>query len=340
MSQITLVRNKQLPSTQASLNFGAVVIGRNEGERLKLCIASLSAATRIVYVDSGSTDGSVDWARAHGADVVELDSAVAFTAARARNSGFRRLRDLVADLPYVQFVDGDCEVDRDWPGSAVSYLNANPSVAAVCGHLRERYPERSVYNWLCAREWEGPPGETRAFGGNVMMRAAALAAASGYRDDLIAGEEPELGVRLRAAGWHLWRLDTNMALHDAAMTSFRQWWRRMIRNGYAFALGAFLHGAPPERHWVWETRRAWLWGVWLPLGCLAVGLAFGPWSWLAWLVYPLQLLRQTARNSGSLRERATLALFQLLGRFPEALGAIKFTCDRLLGSRAHIVVHK
>ena len=71
-------------------NFGAVVMGRNDGERLKLCIDSLSVAARIVYVDSGSTDGSVDWARAHGADVVELDSAVAFTAARARNSGFRR----------------------------------------------------------------------------------------------------------------------------------------------------------------------------------------------------------------------------------------------------------
>ena len=93
-----------------------------------------------------------------------------------------------------------------------------------------------------------------------MMRTAALEAVGGFRDDLIAGEEPELCVRLRAKGWRIWRLDTEMALHDAAMTRFQQWWRRTMRTGYAFAQGAYLHGARPERHWIWESRRAWLWG--------------------------------------------------------------------------------
>ena len=56
------------------MKFGGVAIGRNEGERLMRCLGSLSKATdMVVYVDSGSTDGSVQWARSHGADVVELD---------------------------------------------------------------------------------------------------------------------------------------------------------------------------------------------------------------------------------------------------------------------------
>ena len=38
------------------LKFGAVAIGRNEGKRLRQCLASLSGAA-VVYVDSGSTDG-------------------------------------------------------------------------------------------------------------------------------------------------------------------------------------------------------------------------------------------------------------------------------------------
>ena len=45
-------------------------------------------------------------------------------------------------------------------------------------------------------------------GGDVMMCAAAFEAVGGYRGDLIAGEDPEICVRLRAAGWHIWRLDT------------------------------------------------------------------------------------------------------------------------------------
>jgi glycosyltransferase involved in cell wall biosynthesis len=36
-----------------------VVIGRNEGERLKRCLrAALAATATVVYVDSGSVDGS------------------------------------------------------------------------------------------------------------------------------------------------------------------------------------------------------------------------------------------------------------------------------------------
>jgi len=324
---------------RAGATFGAVAIGRNEGERLAACLRSIATAAA-VYVDSGSTDGSVGWARGHGADVVELDMVIPFTAARARNAGLRRLRQIAPDRPYVQFVDGDCELVSGWTETATAFLDAHPEVAAVCGRLRERHPERSIYNWLCDREWDGPAGEVHACGGIAMMRTAALEAVGGFRDDVIAGEEPELCVRLRAAGWHIWRLDAPMAVHDAGMTRFAQWWRRALRGGYAFALGAHLHGAPPERHWVWESRRAWLWGLALPLACLALGLAFPPWGWLAFLIFPAQVLRQTLRNSGPLTERATLASFQMLARFPEALGQLRFLRERLFGRRARLIEYK
>jgi GT2 family glycosyltransferase len=321
-------------------NFGAVAIGRNEGDRLEKCLQTLSAAAALVYVDSGSTDGSVQSARQIGAHVVNLDSTEAFTAARARNAGFRRLRELMPNLDFVQFVDGDCELVEGWAKQALSFLNLHADVAVVCGQLRERYPDRSIYNWLCDQEWRGPPGEIRVCGGIVMMRTNALEAVGGYRGDLIAGEEPELCVRLRAVGWRIWRLDAQMALHDAAMTRFGQWWRRALRGGYAFAQGAYLHGAPPERHFAWEVRRAWLWGVWLPLACLAIGLIFEPWGWAVWLIYPLQLLRQTMRNRGSLNHRALLALFQLLARFPEGIGQLMFMRDRLLSRQVRLIEHK
>ena len=282
------------------MKFGAVAIGRNEGKRLQYCLASLSSATTIVYVDSGSTDGSVRWARDHGAEVISLDSSIPFTAARARNAGFARLKKLIADLTYVQFIDGDCQLVEGWSESALTFLDQHPDVGAVCGRRQERHPERSIYNWICDQEWNGPPGEARAFGGDVMMRTRAFEATRGYRDQLVAGEDPELSVRMRAAGWRIWRLDTHMTVHDAAMTRFAQWWRRSVRSGYVYAQGADLHGAPPELHLVWESRRAWFWGIGVPLICLGSGLAFGPFGWLAWLIYPLQVIRQTKRNRGPL----------------------------------------
>ncbi len=66
--------------------FGVIAIGRNEGKRLVDCLTSVRSATAsIVYVDSGSTDGSVAAAEKLGARVVKLDLAQPFTAARARN---------------------------------------------------------------------------------------------------------------------------------------------------------------------------------------------------------------------------------------------------------------
>ena len=324
------------------MKFGVVAIGRNEGERLHQCLASLSSvsAVAVVYVDSGSTDGSAQWARNYGTEVIDLGIDLPLTAARARNAGFKRLKELDPDLACVQFVDGDCQLVDSWPEHALAFLDEHPDVGAVCGRRRERNPQRSIYNWLCDQEWDGPTGEVRAFGGDVMIRVIAFDSTGGYRDDLIAGEDPELGVRLRTAGWRIWRLDTEMTVHDAAMTRLGQWWRRALRGGYAFAQGAHLHGKSPEQYCAWETRRAWLWGIWLPMACLLSGLLLGPWGWTAWLIYPLQILRQTLRNRGSLSHRATLALFQILARFPESWGQIKFLRDRLLKRQAHLIEYK
>src|SRR5262249_1046586 len=135
---------------------GAVVIGRNEGERLKTCLASLSPIGIVIYVDSGSTDGSAHWAREHGAHVIELDSILPFTAARARNCGFRAIRQAHTEIAYIQFLDGDCELTNNWPAVGRSFLETHPEVGAVSGRLRERHPEDSIYNWLCDREWDRP----------------------------------------------------------------------------------------------------------------------------------------------------------------------------------------
>jgi glycosyltransferase involved in cell wall biosynthesis len=320
--------------------FGAVAIGRNEGNRLIRCLQSLSRASLIVYVDSGSSDGSVQAAYTLGVDVVELDMSVPFTAARARNAGFNRLQQIAPQLNYVQFLDGDCELAAGWPDQAVSLLDMRPDIAAVCGILQEREPNRSIYNWLCENEWNGPLGEIRSCAGNVMHRAFALKSVGGYREEVVAAEEDELCLRLRAANWRIWRIGYKMAIHDAAMTRFDQWWKRSFRTGYAFAQGADLHGATPERHFVWESRRALLWGLWVPIGCVLAVASFGLVALLTLFVYPLQLLRLTASGSGNYKDRALIGFFQLLARFPESLGLVRYKLDRFLNRQPTIIEHK
>jgi len=320
---------------------GVVVIGRNEGERLRRCLGSVLPQTPIVvYVDSGSSDGSLEMAAALGASAHALDLRQPFTAARARNEGVRRLQALVPALEFIQFVDGDCEVAPQWMGTAVEFLDRHPDVAAVCGRRRERHPERSVYNLLCDLEWNTPIGESKACGGDVLMRAAALRQVVGYRDELIAGEEPELCVRLRAKGWRVWRLEAEMTLHDAAMTRFGQWWRRCMRTGFAYAEGVRLHGAPPERHWVRESRSAWVWGAAIPLALTVAALAVGAAVWFGLLLYPLQVARLAWRLPGTARERWVRAFFFVAGKFPEALGQMKSWLLHARHRRAGLIEYK
>ncbi|MGR3617827.1 MAG: glycosyltransferase [Paracoccaceae bacterium] len=308
----------------------AVVIGRNEGRRLLECIASLRKQVRhIIYVDSGSTDGSSEAARTMGVQVVSLDMSCPFTAARARNAGLAH----ITDAELVQFVDGDCTVASGWVAAASQFLSNHRNVAIVCGRRREDHPEVSIYNRLCDREWDTPVGEAKYCGGDALIRVAPLRAAEGYREDLIAGEEPELCVRLRSANWKIWRLDYEMTGHDARMTHFGQWWRRSRRAGHAFAEGAHLHGQPPECHWVAETRRALIWGAVAPI--IFLGLSFGsPVTLLGFGIYPAQMLRLSRRMG------TENAVFNVLGKFPESLGVLEFHLNRLLGNKRDIIEYK
>lgn len=325
----------------ATPGIGIVVIGRNEGERLVACLRSLGdLVRRTVYVDSGSSDGSVEKARAMGALTLGLDMSVPFTAARARNAGFALLEQAFPETVYVQFVDGDCTLDPAWPGKAAAFLDAHPDVAAVCGRRRERFPERSVYNRLCDLEWDTPVGEASECGGDALIRTAAFRAVGGYSDDLIAGEEPEMCVRLRAAGWRIWRLDAEMTLHDAGMTRISQWWRRSMRAGHAFAEVAARHAASPFGIWKRNAQRALLWGLVLPGGILLAALAVHPALLLLLLVYPLQVARIAMRLGPGSRDNWTYAFFAVLGKFPEMQGAARFHLNRLMKRANTLIEYK
>lgn len=319
-----------------------VVIGRNEGERLKVCLISLKGqAERIVYVDSGSTDGSLEYAYASGAAVVAMDRP--FTAARARNAGLERLRVMHPEIPFVQFLDGDCELRPGWLGAGATALARDPRLAVVCGRLRERFPEASVYNRLCDLEWDMPAGPAGSSGGIAMMRVEALAEVRGFAPELIAGEEPDLCFRLRQRGHRILRLEAEMALHDASLLRFGQWWRRARRAGYAYAEGAARHRRDPGRFWRREGRRIAFWGLAVPM--LALGLCpptFGlslallaGYPALGWRTY-----RSSRKRGRSPADARLYAQFCVFGKIPEGLGLAEYWLRRLVKSPSAIIEHK
>lgn len=324
---------------------GLVVIGRNEGNRLKQCLLSaLTKVKTIVYVDSASTDGSIELARSLGVHVVELDLSIPFTAARARNAGFEYLVQIDPSTELVQFIDGDCLIVDGWFEQATKLLNAKPEFVVVCGRRREQFPENSVYNRLCDIEWNTPVGEAKACGGDAMMRVSALKQVKGFNSTLIAGEEPELCVRLRQAGGKIMRIDAEMTLHDAQIMHWSQWWKRSVRNGHAYAEGALMHGKPPEKHWVKESRRIWFWALILPLLAVATAwLTKGISIILLLTAYSILVFRayKYAKTTDISDSDALLyGLFCVLDKFPQLVGQIQFHLSRIFGKKRTILEYK
>ncbi|MEY2855017.1 MAG: hypothetical protein RL030_2149 [Pseudomonadota bacterium] len=276
------------------------------------------------YVDSGSTDGSVREARSRGVEVVNLDLSIPFTAARARNAGAFALAKRFPDLRYVQFVDGDCELHPDWIDEAVSFLESHADVAVVFGTQKEREPEATVYNSLMEIEWDTPLGYCNSCAGNSMFRWEVFSKVGGFRDTLIAGEEPELCVRVRRTGAKVFHLDAPMAVHDADVTRFGQWWRRTLRAGHAFAEGAALHGDSPDRHFAREARSDVFWALLLPLLILVLAVGHSPWWLLMLLAYPVQVLRVAVRGRWGMRRNMLNAGFIVLAKFPSLIGALTY----------------
>ncbi|MBC7835855.1 MAG: glycosyltransferase family 2 protein [Phycisphaerales bacterium] len=331
-------------------DIAVVIIGRNEGERLKRCVSSVAGRSDlVVYVDSGSTDASVRYANDQGIEVVELDMSIPFTAARARNTGFARVVEMRPGVEYVQFVDGDCELTSGWLPGAARELDSDVGVGVACGRLRERHPQASIYNRLCDLEWDAPLGVVEACGGIFMARRSAFESVGGFNDRLIAGEEPELCVRLRAKGWKVKRVPLEMAWHDSAMTRFGQWWKRASRGGHAAAEGVILHGVLGGKRSARMLARSMVWGAAAPL-LFIIGLVAGWVYWPAWLgsgavlgTYLLVAIRVwlgKRRQGVSSTDARLYALYCMLGKVPEAQGAARCFIQRAFGSRRGLIEYK
>ncbi len=331
-----------------SATLGAVVIGRNEGERLKQCLRSMvEQVEKIVYVDSGSTDDSVAFAHSIGVAVVELDTSIPFSAGRARNEGFAALKSELPSVEFVQFVDGDCQLEAAWLSQAAAFLSENPKAAIVCGQRKERYPEASIYNRMCDIEWNTPVGQAMACGGDFLARAEAFAQVQGFNPAVVAGEEPEMCFRLREQGWQIWRIGQIMTRHDAQMTRFKQWWLRAKRCGHAYAQGEFLHGDSPEKYYRREVKSALLWG-WLilltPLG-LVLGLLGMPLLTLILLCPPVLLFAKVLKyclldKRLEPAEATVYSFFIALAKVPELIGIITFRSRNRNNQRPSIIEYK
>ncbi len=310
------------------MKIAVVVIGRNEAERLHRCLTSIDSKIDIVYVDSGSTDQSVEIARSINVDVVELDPAMPFSAARARNEGFAYLLKHNPAIEFVQFIDGDCMLSKNWLEVASNSLYTHANYGAVLGHLRELHPEASIYNRLCELEWRssavGDLTQSAGLGGISMIRASVFNQLGGFNPKVIAGEEPEFAVRIAQANFKVIKLDHAMAVHDANILHFSQWWKRAVRSGHAIGQAAFLNGNSTRFR---KRNSTWFWGIGVPLVILISAIPTKGWSLCLLIGYSLlaaRIFRYCRKRGNNQSDSLIYGVSIVIAKFAETIGLLKF----------------
>jgi cellulose synthase/poly-beta-1,6-N-acetylglucosamine synthase-like glycosyltransferase len=327
-----------------------VLIGRNEGERLRACLESVLAMeypqelAEAIYVDSASTDGSVALAKSMGVKTIVLDGPT--TAARGRNAGWT-----ATDAEFVLFLDGDTVLAQGFVASAIGHFNDSiytDRIAGVYGNRRESRTADSIYNAIFDLDWNAEPGFARFFGGDALVRRDALVEAGGYNPTLIAGEEPDLCRRLRGLGYRILHVNEPMTEHDLAMYTVKQYWRRSVRTGYAYAEISAMYAKTDDPLWLAESRSNVTRGVFWTAGpVLAVLLSLGTGSAIPVAMFVLAGLALMARTAwkarGRVRPLKLLAAYSVhshLQQVPIFVGQLRFWRARRRGRGEAIIEYK
>jgi GT2 family glycosyltransferase len=314
---------------------GVIIIGRNEGERLKAALQSCLTGKNPIclYVDSGSTDGSVELAKTIGIKVHELDPSRPFSAARARREGVEIMSIDYPELDFYQFLDSDCTLLSGWLSRAREFIIQRDDVAIVCGLLREAAPGRSIYNKINAVQWNVPSGEIDSCGGIFMIRRNVYEEVGGFNSLLLTGEEPELCARIRAAGYRIIRLNYEMACHDSGLVCFSEWWKRAVWGGYGDAIEFRTLDGEVTQQRQRETHSSLFWGALIPLLSFSglIGMFWSVWfaiiplmCGLGYLALLLKVMLYRMQRGDSMVDALPYSLFCVLRKIPSAIGYLLY----------------
>jgi hypothetical protein len=294
-----------------------------------------------IYVDSASTDDSVERARQLGAQVIQVNP-IRPCASIGRNAGW-----LAARAPIVLFLDGDTILDPQFVNNAWSQFD-DPEVAVVFGNRREIDTAGSIYNRVLDLDWLKAPGEVALCGGDALIRRDVLERVKGYDENLIAGEDAELCSRIHAAGFKIVHVDQRMTGHDLAIHRFSQYWRRSVRTGFAYAeISERLCGMPTPI-WSKEARRNLIRGsAWTAIVAGAPILSLAVRSAAPLVLMTLIVLALSARTAhrskwrcADLTTRLLYGLHSQLGHIPILFGQLKYYRSRMSGRAERLIEYK
>lgn len=262
---------------EARLAVSIIIKTLNEEKRIAATIESALSALgeipgEVVIADSGSSDRTVEIASRYPVVIAQIMPPARPSCGIGPQLGFQHSRG-----DYLCLLDGDMLLDPGFLGDAIRFLERNPRVAGVTGHVEEMQTANLEYARRVQRHApENRIGPLDRMNGGGLYRRSAIEQ-TGYLSDrnLHGYEEFDLGIRLRDAGWQLHRLDRRFVQHFGhTLNSYKLLMRRW-RNKYLHGIGELLRaslGRPYFFQLLRELPELRLWGAVYLWWALSIGL--------------------------------------------------------------------
>lgn len=205
-----------------------IIIGKNEGWRLQKCLQSISyvveqdaiANYEIIYVDSQSTDNSIELAKQYGAKAFLITGEC--NAAIARNIG---AKEAVGDILF--FIDGDMELFPDFlpqvltKDGQLEYPFISGIFNDIVYDLDWNYLDTSRRHKL--QEGDADSVETTT-GGLFLITHSLWDKVGGMDTRFKRSQDYDLGLRLNKINYPLHRKATLLANHYMRQYNIQQFY--------------------------------------------------------------------------------------------------------------------
>ncbi len=255
-------------SVRVSIVIKALNEERHIGAALSSALAALEkVGGEVILADSGSSDRTVDIARAYPVEVLQLKNTAERRCGIGPQLGYQR-----ALGEFVYILDGDMELDPAFLAAAIAAMEADPKLGGVGGLVEESSEASYQFRGRKRRGTESVPGECEWLDMGGLYRASALREVGYFSNrNLHAYEEMDLGLRLTSRGWVLRRIEIRSVLHHGRTEGNWALLMRRWRSRYLDGAGELLRAAVGRPYFfrAAATQRHLFVGLMIWLGLIA-----------------------------------------------------------------------
>jgi glycosyltransferase involved in cell wall biosynthesis len=186
--------------------------------------ARTTGSVELIYVDNGSTDGSFEYLAAFpGIRVFQRENE---SIAAVRNYGARLARG-----EYLSFLDADCAISPNYFDEALEAIRISAAAATGFEVQLPADPHWIEATWHDLHAGGSDREVEWINSANFFISRETFERIGGFREDLLTGEDTEIGQRLIRHGGRLWAARRLAITHLGNPKTLRAFHRQKLWHG-------------------------------------------------------------------------------------------------------------